>query len=404
MAISISLSASKGSYNSATSSTQVYVSIVAYYSGGSFNRNASLTVTVNGSQQSSTVSINGSESTSSGSTTIYSGTWNINHTTTTTIYCHASLYAGGTTGTTTDSASVTLTVPNSGGGDSGGGDDDDIFEGGGSTPTPSTPYIIRIIPEDHTYIKVISTGYGYELTDGITVSDGYDLTVFFDVDDGYILDTHTINGTTINSGESYIVNSNTAIRASAIENPIDSSLATKTYQNCKATGLTNIYKHIVHNYKGEGGELPPKDVSSTTCTEYGISSAIQIQYYYKDNSSEDYSYNHAYAITFITPDVKNISSLRFKFIVNDISTLEYDINYSLTTNKSNLTDYVNFNTDQYSIASGIISKSTLSSGSTVTLDIDTNKIESDKTYYLVLYQKNRSTTTSSLPTNTDILL
>lgn len=400
MSISISISASSGSYNTSTSSTPVYVSVIAYYSRGSFNRNASLTVTVNGSQTNSTVSINGSESTSSGSTSIYSGTWNVTHTTTTTIYCHASLYAGGTTGTTTDSTSVTLTAPSSGGGTSGSDEDDDIFEGG-STST-STPYMIRILPEDHAYIKVIQTSTGIELKDGATVSSGYNITVFFEVDDGYLLDTHTINGTTASSGESYSVYSNTAIRASARENLINPALATKIYTNGTASGLTDIYMSTVHNYTGEGGELSPTDKTSTKKTEYSITSAIQVQWYYKNGTSaysdEDYSYNHAYAIKFTTPNIDNISSLRFKFNINNVSTLQYNISYSLTTTDSNLYDYIYHNTDECSIASGIISKSTLSSGSVLTLDIDSSKIESNTTYYLVLYHTSRSTTTTNTAT------
>lgn len=403
MAISISLSASQTSYNTSTKTSYVYVYIIAYYSGGSFNRSAPLTVTVNGSQQSSTVSINGSESTSSGSTSIYSGTWSIQHDSTMTIYCHASLQAGGSTGTTTSSQAVTLTVPSSGSGGSSGGtteEDDDIFEGGSSTS--SAPHIIRILPGDHTSIKVISTGYGSVLTDGINVSNGYDLTVFFEVDDGYILDTHTINGTTVNSGESYRVYSNIAIRSSAIENPIDSALATKVYEDCTASGLTDIYMSIVHGYAGEGGELSPTDKTNVTKTSYSISNPIQVQWYYKNGnsaySSEDYSYNHAYAITFTTPDTENISSLRFKFRVSDISTLSYDIYYSLTTSSANLTDYVYHYTDEYSIASGTISRSTLSSGSYATLDIESSKIESNKTYYLVLYMNNRSSSTTNSAT------
>lgn len=408
MSISISLSASKsGSYNTSTGSSNISVNIVASYSGGSFNRSAPLIVTVNGVQRSKTVSINSSESTQSGSETIYSETWIIYHTSEITVYCHASLEAGGTTGTTISSDYVTLTVPDSGGGDS-GGEDSGGGDDSGST-TPNTPHSVTLIEGEHTNIRAVNHLTGHEIQNGSTLSSGYGIIIYFDVDDGYRLSIHTLNGETIESGYSCSIYTNITIRTAAVRDPresIDPSLASQLYKNCTGTGLIELYRYIVHGYTGEGGELSPTNKTNFEKNEYSITSPITLQYNFKKSTSqystESYSYYRVYSIAFTTPDTEfKISSLRFVYRIANISTLDSasDIKYSLALSTSNIYDYGNEKDDPASIASGTISRSTLNNTTTGVLNINTNKLKPNTDYYLVLYLTNMSTTS----TNTAVL-
>lgn len=409
MSISISLSASKsGSYNTSTGSSNIIVYIVASYDSGSFNRSAPLIVTVNGVQKSKTVSINPSESKESGSESIYYETWTIYHTSEITVYCHASLEAGGTTGTTISSDYVTLTVPNSGGDDSGGDDSGGEDDSGSITP-PNTPHSVTLIEGEHTNIRAVNHLTGHEIQDGSKLSSGYGIIIYFDVDDGYRLTIHTLNGETIESGYSCSVYTNITIRSAAVRDPresIDPSLASQVYKNCTGTGLIELYRSIVHGYTGEGGELSPTNKTNFEKNEYSISHSITLQYNFKKSTSqystESYSYYRVYSIAFTTPDTEfKISSLRFVYRITNISTLDSasDIKYSLALSTSNIYDYGNEKDDPASIASGTISRSTLNNTTTGVLNINTNKLKPNTDYYLVLYLTNMSTTS----TNTAVL-
>ena len=129
MPVSISMSVSETSVDTANNRSIVSVVVTAHYTGGSFNRNdPPLTVTLDGVSDTVGVDFNAGESTS-GSETIYSKSWYVGHDSDgkKTLYYSASYVTGTGSGTVSTSGSLVLTPITVSGGDSGGdsGDDDD---------------------------------------------------------------------------------------------------------------------------------------------------------------------------------------------------------------------------------------------------------------------------------------
>lgn len=148
MPVSISMSVSETSVDTANNRSLVSVVVTAHYTGGSFNRNdPPLTVTLDGVSDTVNVDFNAGESTS-GSETIYSKSWYVGHNTdgTKTLYYSASYVTGVSSGTVSTSGSLMLTpisVPGGGSGGDSGDDDDDSGDSGGTggqylTPHPDT--------------------------------------------------------------------------------------------------------------------------------------------------------------------------------------------------------------------------------------------------------------------------
>lgn len=122
MAIQLSIDILDNGYDEATNTSTATVIVEASYSGGSFNRNASGTLNINGVSYSFTASINGMEQ-EYGSETIYSQTVVIDRSVTDVVSCSVTVNAGGSSGTVGASGSLTLTGGSGGGGGDGGEDD-----------------------------------------------------------------------------------------------------------------------------------------------------------------------------------------------------------------------------------------------------------------------------------------
>ena len=178
MPVSIGMSVTETSVDTANNRSYVNVVVTAYYNGGSFNRNdPPLTVTLDGVSETVNVDFNAGEATS-GSEVIYSQTWYVGHDSdgSKTLYYSASYVTGVSSGTVSTSGSLVLTkISTDSGGDSGGdsGDEDTdtyydvIFSGSNAKISVSASSTAG----DYPSYKAGST-----ITISVSASDGYTLT------------------------------------------------------------------------------------------------------------------------------------------------------------------------------------------------------------------------------------
>jgi hypothetical protein len=126
MAVQLSIDINDYGYDQESNTSVATVTIKATYSAGSYNRNASGTLYINGAAYPFTASINGQQQ-DHGEEEIYSQTVVIDRSATDVVDCSATVNVGGSTGTISTSGSLTLTgsPPSGGGGDSGGDEEDE---------------------------------------------------------------------------------------------------------------------------------------------------------------------------------------------------------------------------------------------------------------------------------------
>lgn len=135
MPVTLSMNVVQNSVDNTNNRSLVTVTVVANYTGGSFNRNdPPLTVVLDGVSDTVNVDFNASEKTS-GSETIYNKQWYVGHNSdgTKTLNYSASYVTGVSSGTVTVSGSKALSPTTGGSSSGGGGSEGGDSEGGGGS-------------------------------------------------------------------------------------------------------------------------------------------------------------------------------------------------------------------------------------------------------------------------------
>ena len=209
MAVQLSLTINDLGYDNEANTSTATVTLIATYSGGSYNKNASGTLYINGVSYPFTASVNAQQQ-DHGTETIYSQTVVIDRSVTNTVNCSATLNVGGSTGTASTSGSMALTGSPSGGGDSGGGEGETEYRYA-VTATVSPGAVVKIsvpayeggfVLHEMTESGEYSTGWiGYDsiiITADVLRPDMHKLDKFVRVFSGteYPITRYTLDGLT----------------------------------------------------------------------------------------------------------------------------------------------------------------------------------------------------------------